>query len=151
MKEKINNISHKTDINKRTQWSKEMEDKYNHSGCYAIYINKHLVYIGKSVNMKHRLVQHMGYIKTPKNCSSRSGRHKYHILREAYDTGCLISFDVIYYGEDIDAVEEKLIKQYLPPLNYAVSKNVKNNVALKISLNEILNQPKVEIESAVSR
>lgn len=41
-------------------------EKYNHPGIYAIYIDKKLVYIGKSRNMAIRVVSHVNEIENNK-------------------------------------------------------------------------------------
>ena len=132
----------------RTKWSNEMNSKYDRrSGCYAIFISDRLVYIGKSINMKRRLQEHIYYIKHPEKYNSiNEGSNKYKVLNEAYNRGFEIRFDVIYYGNDIDIKEVQLINNYLPPLNYYLSPEQRNDIALSITLNEILTLPTTQMD-----
>lgn len=132
-------------------------DKYdNRAGCYCIYIDDKLVYIGKSMNIFERIAAHIYNMD-----NNKRDEHKYHILNEARTNGNKISFDVIYYAnktdvdearKDISINEEILIQKYLPPLNYLVKSDSENPVhnedALTITLNEILMLDSVKIESA---
>lgn len=123
-------------------------NKYSSPGCYAIYIDDLLVYIGKSRNMLERLAQHIECIEQDTNKSN-----KYRVLHEAHQSGHKIRFDVLFYckkhyQDSIDAeigkVEGELIRQYRPPLNYQIPefsnwrKFTVNRKAKEITLSEIL-------------
>lgn len=90
-------------------------EKYNHPGIYAIYIDKKLVYIGKSRNMAIRVVSHVNEIENNKKSN------KYIQLYRAKQAGHEIRFDVIEILDQDDELlsreEAKLIRQYFPCLN----------------------------------
>lgn len=117
--------------------------KYQHAGVYTISIDDKLVYIGKSVNMLHRLAEHIHDINT-------SCRHKYKVLRQAKQNGIPINFDVMYNGkaknpyQEILKVEAYYINKYTPSLNYQIpnlnnpKKYTVNKQAQTITLEEII-------------
>ena len=100
---------------------------YSHMDCAGIYrisVDGRNVYIGKSVNMLHRMAQHLIEMKNPKET-------KYRLLAEAKAKHLRIQFSVLYYASDVhgDALDEELgkmegifIRQYLPPLNTQIPK-----------------------------
>ena len=123
--------------NKRTD---AYMDKYNHPGIYAIYIDGVLVYIGKSHNMANRISQHLTCIKNPKSASKHS-LHRYLILNQAHNEGYTITFDVVYYANEVEPMEldKKLaglevscLTKYKPALNYYINPKTKNNSAYTI-------------------
>lgn len=123
-------------------------NKYSSPGCYAIYIDDLLVYIGKSRNMLERLAQHIECIEQDANKSN-----KYRVLHEAHQSGHRIRFDVLFYcnkkyQDSIDAeigkIEGELIRHYKPILNYQIPefsnyhKFTVNRKAKTVTLAEIL-------------
>lgn len=91
-------------------------DKYERPGIYKILLQNQLVYIGKSKKMLDRIIAHMYHIDHPEKTN------KYIQLRRARDAGIKIQFDVACYceEEELDYYEGKLIRQYMPPLNYQI-------------------------------
>lgn len=103
--------------------------KYDCAGLYSISIGDKLVYIGKSVNIKNRLCNHLLNINEEEAAKYKS--NKYKVLREAINNGFPIIFDKIYESpktaeediiEDIGEREGEYIRKYLPPLNYQIPK-----------------------------
>ena len=146
----------KTDINKRMNKTDAYMDKYNHAGVYAIYIDGVLAYIGQSVNMERRISQHLTHIKNPYKVNYGQ-RNKYIVLRNAYDLGHTITFDVIYYAtktepieiqREIERKEGVYLRKYKPPLNLCITKRQHNEIAKTITLDELLKLDKTTIESA---
>lgn len=119
--------------------------KYNHSGVYSISLGGKIVYVGRSNNMRKRIVSHMNLIKNPEKVSSESGPNKYQVLNEAYNRGLLIQFDVLYDGDDIVFQEGYYINKLRPILNMAIPRaddNFRSNKinlrAVSITLDELL-------------
>ena len=115
-------------------------DKYNGNGIYAIYIDKKLVYLGKSADMITRVANHMYHI----DYQDQPKTNKYVQLYRAKEAGHKITFDVFMKCDEIDVTEAKLIREYLPPLNIQIPKidNPKsydtNYKAKKITFEEIV-------------
>jgi hypothetical protein len=140
-------------VNKFKQ-SSFARDKYNDkAGCYCIYIDNKLAYIGQSVNLIYRIAEH--YYEMNK---TRNKKHMYDILNESRKNGHKVWFDVIYYTnktdaknirKDIIAHETYFINKYSPPLNISKGKkNDSNEHARTITLDEILLIEDIKIESA---
>lgn len=94
------------------------EDKYARMGVYCIKINNSILYIGKSTNMKVRIVNHLWNI-------TYDNEKKYQLLRELKNKGYNITFDVMKYHNSYSALsksEGRLINKYLPPLNTQLPK-----------------------------
>ena len=94
--------------------------KYNRSGVYSISALGHILYVGKSVNMRNRIYQHMSHIKKPEGSEDSRGINKYFVLNDFYNNGITISFDVLYTGKDIDYMEAYYINKYKPILNMKI-------------------------------
>ena len=125
-------------------------NKYQKAGIYCIKINDKIVYVGKSVNMLKRIVEHQCEIM---DCGKRSA-NKYKVLNEAYKrSDCKIGFDVLYVSKrksleniysDIGEAEARLINEYMPILNYQIPtignyrKYTVNKKAQNATLDEIL-------------
>lgn len=121
------NKSVKEKVDETREWLKNqgLAKKYEKPGIYSISIEDKLVYIGKSVNMLERITSHLVNIEIDKKSN------KYKVLRNAQNQGLTIKFDVVYCAieEDPTAIcdeighqEAKLIREYLPPLNYQIPK-----------------------------
>ena len=125
---------------------KGLAAQFEHAGVYGIWIDSHLVYIGKSQNMLMRMAQH--YV----GMSKRSEK-KYQILDEARKRGCRIRFIVMHYAraaekaaiaEEIGQKERELIRKYMPPLNTWVPqaedwhRNKRNPAIDTVTLEQIL-------------
>ena len=125
-----------------------LEGKYRKPGIYSISLNGQIVYIGKSKDMLHRLASHIQHIES----ASPQG-NKYRVLHKAIEEGYRVKFDVMYYSpclldeeidQDIGEEEGKLIRFYLPVLNYQIPKegNYKsfsiNKLAKVIRLEDIV-------------
>lgn len=97
----------------------EAYEKYDKPGVYAIKLFNQVVYIGKSVNMAHRIVSHMVHIE---HLTEKT--NKYQVLHEAQRQGHQIQFSVLSYcpKEDIGREEARLIHEYRPVLNYQIPK-----------------------------
>lgn len=104
-------------------------NKYNCAGIYSISIGGKLVYIGKSLDIKTRIVFHIMNI-SDKN-SREYNAHKYDVLRAAIKKNLIIKFDLLYKAaeiekekiyEEISIKEGELIRKYMPPLNYQIPK-----------------------------
>lgn len=126
----------------KLQWLKEqgLEGKYEKPGIYCIYIEDKLVYIGQSKNMLVRLANHLVEIETNQKT------HKYIIIREAWQKGLNVRFDVMEYcdKECLGDKEATYIQRLMPPLNYQIPKigepgYYTNRNANTITLQEILN------------
>lgn len=114
-------------LKQKLQKEEEFNRKYNHAGIYCIKVDGQIIYIGKSVNMAHRVLQHMKEIRSKTQVKD----HKYKILHELRAAGKTIEFDVLYYSsrkmdeairKDIGYKEGVLIRRYKPALNYQIPK-----------------------------
>ena len=102
------------------------EDKYEVAGVYCIKVNEEIVYIGKAVNMRLRIANHMYHICEGYNNTSGS-KFKYGELARAISLGYKLNFDVLHtssivergqeQNDDIGFAEAKLINKYMPKLN----------------------------------
>lgn len=116
--------------------------KYDKSGIYGIYLDDHLVYIGKAVNMLNRIINHMIHIDE----QDRPQTNKYVQLHLALDEGHRIRFDVLEETDDIDYREAVWIRQQRPPFNIQIPKldNPKkfwyNRIAKKITWQEAIGE-----------
>ena len=100
------------------------DKKYLYPGIYAISVDAHIVYIGKSMNMLKRVAEHYVGIK-------KRSEHKYQVLADTQQCGHRIGFDVLYYAssqnskdifEEIGEMEGEFIRKYRPALNYQIPK-----------------------------
>lgn len=107
-------------------------DKYNHSGVYSISILGNVVYVGRSKNMRKRILDHMRYIQKPEVVNKSSGPNKYYVLNEAYNEGLTIQFDTLYDGDDIVFQEAYYINKFRPALNMQIP-NLDNPYVGKIN------------------
>lgn len=95
--------------------------KFECAGVYGIFIDRRLVYVGKSGNMLRRMAQHFVGMTLKRE-------HKYQVLAAARSSGHRVWFDVLYYAKsndienEIGAKEGELIRRYLPPLNKQIPK-----------------------------
>lgn len=123
-------------------------DEYQQAGCYAIYVEDKIAYIGRSKNMARRFIEHIEEIKKDK---PQYG--KYTILHQAWKLGFQINFKVFHIGEDEDDIgreEAELINFFKPPLNTIIPvvddwkhKYTKSNTPYTITLTQLLDiQPK---------
>lgn len=102
-------------------WGPKIEDvKYNHAGIYIIRLEGAAIYVGKSINMKERILSHLYHIIWHQD------ELKYQVMYYLLHTGHRLNFDVLYVSkykqkkkkaEDIAAMERKYISYYMPPLN----------------------------------
>ena len=124
------------------EWSK----KFQCSGVYSISINNKIVYVGKSMNILHRIAEHWASMTNPKE-------NKYKVLAEAKRRKMIVSFDVLYSAksniktdieEEIGEREGYYIRKLMPSLNYQIPKEddwhtfTTQKGALNISLDQIL-------------
>ena len=125
--------------------------KYDCAGLYSISIGNKLVYIGKSVNIKNRLCNHLLNINEEE--ATKYTSNKYKVLRKASNNGCPIILDKVYESpktaeediiQDIGEKEGEYIRKYLPPLNYQIPKEsdwhkfTTNKTAKTITLKQIV-------------
>lgn len=124
--------------------------KYDCAGLYSISIGDKIVYIGKSTDCKQRIGSHL--LNIQEEDSENYNSNKYIVLREAWQKGLPISFQLIYkseveedeIGDDIGFKEGEYIRKYFPPLNYQIPKkdNYKKftvqKAAKTITLDEIV-------------
>ena len=142
------------------RFPKDKRDKYNHSGIYSISIEDKLVYIGRSKNMKNRIMSHMRNIQNPeqeknRETAAKRGHHKYEVLNQAYENGIPIGFDVVCYCNEteLNRMESYFIKTYIPPLNFAIPEEdgkvvEHNDLAEEVSLEDILALDSTKLPSA---
>lgn len=125
---------------------KAIKEKYDRCGVYCIYIDDILVYIGKSENMIDRLASHIFYVGHLAYTKS----NKYFVLNSAKALQHNVRFDVMLYStsSSLGWDEGKLIRKYLPPLNYQIPREddyrkfTVNKIAKTITLTEILGESK---------
>ena len=121
--------------------------KYEHAGVYSISIKDKVVYVGKSRDMLQRIASHILHIKY----ESEDNSNKYRVLRGAKNRGIAIRFDVLYYADELENIDDiigeqeaRLIRQLRPALNYQLPllenyhKYEVNKKAKTITLDEIL-------------
>ena len=126
--------------------SQEWSKKFQCSGVYSISINNKIVYVGKSMNILHRIAEHWASMTNPKE-------NKYKVLAEAKRRKMIVSFDVLYSAknnirtdieEEIGEREGYYIRKLMPSLNYQIPKEddwhafTTQKGALNISLDQIL-------------
>ena len=126
--------------------SQEWSKKFQCSGVYSISINNKIVYVGKSMNILHRIAEHWASMTNPKE-------NKYKVLAEAKRRMMIVSFDVLYSAksniktdieEEIGEREGYYIRKLMPSLNYQIPKEddwhtfTTQKGALNISLDQIL-------------
>ena len=126
--------------------SQEWSKKFQCSGVYSISINNKIVYVGKSMNILHRMAEHWASMTNPKE-------NKYKVLSEAKRRKMIVSFDVLYSAknnirsdieEEIGEREGYYIRKFMPSLNYQIPnqddwrKFTTQKGALNISLDEIM-------------
>ena len=124
--------------------------KFEGACIYSISINNKIIYIGKSMDTRHRIASHICNIDFQ---GSDYKAHKYEIMRQAKQAGYKIKFDVLYKSqknqtqeieEDIGKQEGIFIRKYTPLLNYQIPKEedwhkfTVNKKASKITLEEVL-------------
>ena len=126
----------------KEEWTK----KFQCAGVYSISVNNKIVYVGKSLNILHRMAEHWVSMANPKE-------NKYVVLSEAKRKNHKVRFDVLYsvksqtkkeIEEEIGEREGYFIRKLYPPLNYQIPtadnwrKFTTNKDALSISLDQIL-------------
>lgn len=127
-------------------------DTFKCGGIYAILINNRIVYIGKSINIHHRIASHL--VNIEHKIGTEYKAHKYEVLREAHNRDIPITFKILYTSfkedrneiiEDIGDWEGLFIRALKPALNYQIPKKENwhkftvNKNARTITLEEILN------------
>lgn len=89
---------------------------------YSISVNNKIVYVGKSLNILHRMAEHWASMAKPTE-------NKYTVLSEAKRRNYNVRFDVIYTAksqtmkakwEEIGEREGYYIRKFMPPLNYQI-------------------------------
>lgn len=110
----------------------EQFEKYNRSGIYSISIiygngNRKLLYVGQSVNMYRRVLQHVREITKDWSYS-----RKYQLLHNFWlttqnDDNKRIQFDVLEYceKEELNRIEQEYIDYLKPCLNTVGMKDEK--------------------------
>lgn len=93
---------------------------FGKSGVYGIYIEGYLVYVGESLNILNRWIDHK--FNTLYNFKQKEYQEgKYKVLRKAYAAGLTISCDVLEFCENdkkvLRAREAEYIRAYKPILN----------------------------------
>ena len=126
----------------KEDWTK----KFQCAGVYSISVNNKIVYVGKSMNILHRMAEHWVSI-------TKSTENKYKVLAEAKRRKMNIRFDVLYSAksqirvdvqEEIGEREGFFIRKFMPSLNYQIPtegdwrKFTTNKGALNISLDQIM-------------
>ena len=124
------------------EWTK----KFQCSGVYSISINNKIVYIGKSLNILHRMAEHWAFMTKPTE-------NKYIVLSEAMRRKYNVRFDVLYSAksqtreeieEEIGEREGYYIRKFTPSLNYQIPNEddwrtfTTQKGALNISLDQIM-------------
>jgi hypothetical protein len=93
---------------------------FGKAGVYGIYIEGQLAYVGETINLLRRWVDHK--FNTLYNFKQKEYQEeKYRVLREAYAAGLVITCDVLEFCEPnkkiLRAREAAYIKKYNPILN----------------------------------
>ncbi len=93
---------------------------FGKAGVYGIYIEGQLVYVGETINLLRRWIDHK--FNTLYNFKQPAYQEeKYKVLREAYAAGLVISCNVLEFCENdkkiLRAREAAYIKKYNPILN----------------------------------
>lgn len=93
---------------------------FGKAGVYGIYIEGQLVYVGETLNILNRWIDHK--FNTLYNFKQKEYQEgKYKVLREAYAAGLRVSCDVLEFCESdkkiLRAREAAYIKKYNPILN----------------------------------
>lgn len=92
-----------------------LKDLRSSSGIYAITIDKRIVYVGQSINVRQRCMNHIYLIEN----AYFSKEKKYRLLLSAklggHDIDCI---DLVYCAPtELDSMEDYFIEMYKPPLN----------------------------------
>ena len=126
--------------------SQEWTKKFQCSGVYSISINNKIVYVGKSLNILHRMAEHWASMTKPTE-------NKYIVLSEAKRRKYNVRFDVLYSAksqtreeieEEIGEREGFYIRKFMPSLNYQIPNEgdwrtfTTQKGALNISLDQIM-------------
>lgn len=92
-----------------------LNDLRSSSGIYAITIDKRIVYVGQSINVRQRCLNHIYLIEN----AYFSKENKYRLLLSAKLGGHIIDcVDLVYCAPtDLDSMEDYFIEMYKPPLN----------------------------------
>lgn len=93
---------------------------FGKAGVYGIYIEGRLVYVGETINLLRRWIDHK--FNTLYNFKQKEYQEeKYRVLREAYAAGLVVSCDVLEFCENdkkiLRAREAEYIRAYNPILN----------------------------------
>lgn len=104
---------------------------FGKAGVYGIYIEGQLVYVGETINLLRRWVDHK--FNTLYNFKQKEYQEeKYKVLREAYAAGLIITCNVLEFCENdkktLRAREAEYIKKYNPILNTINTGNRHGNV-----------------------
>ena len=83
-------------------------------GVYGIFLNRRLVYIGKSINMRHRVIDHRCIVKTQKKLN-------WHPMPGLEADDLLFAFIPIVDSSELRHIEEELIGRYAPRFNRLVN------------------------------
>ena len=126
----------------KQEWTK----KFQCAGVYSISVNYKIVYVGKSLNILHRMAEHWASMTKPTE-------NKYIVLSEAKRRKYTVRFNVLYSAkshtreeieEEIGEREGYYIRKFKPSLNYQIPtgenwrKYTTNQMALSITLDQIL-------------
>ena len=100
----------------------ELFNQYNVSAVYGIYLNNELVYVGSSKQCMLRFYQHKRKITMEENkrCEWKDYTLIYNTLREQYQNGANIYFDIIDKESNnmlLKMLERAYIRVLKPKLN----------------------------------
>lgn len=119
-------IKHQEEQIKNNLIQNGYQSKYDHAGIYCIQANDLIIYVGKSINMLNRIVNHIVEIT-----KSNPREHKYKILKQLQQAGYCLKFNVLYDSpkklpdaieKDIGYKEGVFIRKYKPLLNTQIPK-----------------------------
>ena len=97
----------------------------NVSGVYAISVDSAYVYIGQSINLLQRMLEHCYMMKFPDKISIyQDENYKYKMLHDVMGRVIINPLLVLeeYNKKQLDAIEALYIRMYLPYFNVAIPK-----------------------------